>query len=43
MAIRLSVIVTLDRSAFAHQAGIVGLHMHMIGCICAWNFGTKFF
>ena len=21
----------------------VGLHMHVVGCVCAWNFGTKFF
>ena len=21
----------------------VGLHMHMVGCVCVWNFGTKFF
>ena len=21
----------------------VGLHMQVIGCVCAWNFGTKFF
>ena len=21
----------------------VRLHMHVIGCVCAWNFGTKFF
>ena len=19
------------------------LHMHVVGCVCAWNFGTKFF
>ena len=23
--------------------GCVRLHMHVAGCICAWNFGTKFF
>ena len=23
--------------------GCVRLHMHMVGCVCAWNFGTKFF
>ena len=23
--------------------GCVRLHMHVIGCVCAWNFGTKFF
>ena len=23
--------------------GCVMLHMHMFGCVCAWNFGTKFF
>ena len=21
----------------------VRLHMHVVGCVCAWNFGTKFF
>ena len=21
----------------------VGLHMHMVGCVCVWNFKTKFF
>ena len=21
----------------------VGLHMHVVGCVCAWNFKTKFF
>ena len=21
----------------------VGLHMHMVGCVCVLNFGTKFF
>ena len=21
----------------------VGLHMHVVGCVCAWNFGTKLF
>ena len=21
----------------------VGLHMHVVGCVCTWNFGTKFF
>ena len=21
----------------------VGLHMHMVGCLYAWNFGMKFF
>ena len=23
--------------------GCVKLHMHVVGCVCAWNFGTKFF
>ena len=69
-------ILTLGRSAFTHQAGIVGepitwirltvhwivsdfdlrkvsvytpsrdcvrLHMHVVGCVCVWNFETKFF
>ena len=21
----------------------IGLHRHVVRCICAWNFGTKFF
>ena len=21
----------------------VGLHMHVVGCVCVWNFETKFF
>ena len=21
----------------------VGLHMHVVGCVCLWNFETKFF
>ena len=21
----------------------VGLHMHVVGCVCAWNLGAKFF
>ena len=21
----------------------VRLHMYVVGCVCAWNFGTKFF
>ena len=21
----------------------VGLHMHVVGCVCAWNFEMKFF
>ena len=21
----------------------VGLHMHVVGCVCVWNFGMKFF
>ena len=23
--------------------GCVRLHMHVVGCVCAWNFRTKFF
>ena len=23
--------------------GGVGLHMHVVGCVCVWNFETKFF
>ena len=52
-AIRLSVIGTLaGLSVIGTLAGSsyptwswswVMLHMHVFGCICAWNFGTKFF
>ena len=30
-------------SVYTSSKECVGLHMHMVGCICAWNFGTKFF
>ena len=25
------------------ELGGVGLHMHVVGCVCVWNFETKFF
>ena len=43
-AIRLSVIETLVGLSYPTQSwSCVRLHMHMVGCVCAWNFGTKFF
>ena len=30
-------------SVYTSSKDCVGLHMHVVGCICAWNFGTKFF
>ena len=43
-AIGLSVIVTLTGSSYPTRSwGKVRLHMHMVGCVCALNFGTKFF
>ena len=44
IAIGLLVIVTL--AGLSYQTwpwSWVRLHMHVVGCICAWNFGTKFF
>ena len=42
--IRLSVIGTLARLSYpARSWSWVRLHMHVVGCVCAWNFGTKFF
>ena len=30
-------------SVYTPSRDCVGLHMHVVGCICVWNFGTKFF
>ena len=30
-------------SVYTPSRDYVGLHMHMVGCICEWNFETKFF
>ena len=43
-AIRLSVIMTLGELSYPTRSwSWVRLHMHVVGCVCAWNFGTKFF
>ena len=43
-AIGLSVILTLTGLSYPTQSwSWVRLHMHVVGCVCAWNFGTKFF
>ena len=43
-AIGLSVIRTLAELSYPTQSWIwVRLHMHVVGCVCAWNFGAKFF
>ena len=42
--IGLSVIVTLTGLSYPTRSwSWVRLHMHMVGCVGAWNFGTKFF
>ena len=42
--IGLSVIVTLAGLSYPTRSWIwVRLHMHVVGCVCTWNFGTKFF
>ena len=42
--IGLSVIMTLAGLSFPTWSwSWVRLHMHVVGCVCAWNFGTKFF
>ena len=42
--IGLLVIVTLAGLTDATRSwSWVRLHMHVVGCMCAWNFGTKFF
>ena len=30
-------------SVYTPSRDCVGLHMHRVGCICVWNFETKFF
>ena len=43
-AIGLSVIGTLaGLSNLTRSWSWVRLHMHVVGCVCAWNFETKFF
>ena len=40
----LSVIGTLAGLSYPTQSrSWVRLHMHVVGCVCAWNFGTKLF
>ena len=42
--IGLLVIVTLGRLSYPTQSrSCVGLRMHVVGCVCVWNFGMKFF
>ena len=42
--IGLSVIGTLAGLSYPTRSwSWVRLHMHVVGCICGWNFGTKFF
>ena len=44
IAIKLSVIGTLARLSYPTQSwSCVRLRMHVVGCVCAWNFGIKFF
>ena len=43
-AIGLSVIGTLAGLSYPTRSwSWVRIHMHVVGCVCAWNFGTKFF
>ena len=43
-AIGLSVIGTLIGLSYPTRSwSWVRLHMHVVGCVCAWNFGTKSF
>ena len=28
---------------YTQSRDCVGLHMHVVGCVCVWNFETKFF
>ena len=30
-------------SVYTSSRYCVGLHMHVVGCVCVWNFETKFF
>ena len=42
--IGLLIIVTLAGLSYLTRSwNCVRLRMHVVGCICAWNFGTKFF
>ena len=41
-AIRLSVIGTLTGLSYPTRSwSWVRLHMHVVGCVCTWNFGTE--
>ena len=43
-ALGLSVIGTLAGLAYPTRSwSCVRLHMHVVGCVCVWNFETKFF
>ena len=43
-AIGLSVVVTLAGLSYPTQSwSCERLHVHVVGCVCAWNFGMKFF
>ena len=43
-AIGLSVIGTLAELSYPTRSwSCLRLRMHVVGCVCAWNFGTKFF
>ena len=43
-AIELSVIGTLAGLSYLTRSwSWVRLHMQVVGCVCTWNFGTKFF
>ena len=43
-AIGLSVMVTLAGLSYPTRSWRWEmLHMHVVGCVCAWNFGMKFF
>ena len=30
-------------SVYASSRDCVGLHVHVVGCLCVWNLETKFF
>ena len=30
-------------SVYTPRRDCVGLHMHVVGCVCVWNFETKFY
>ena len=43
-SIGLLVIGTLAGLSYPTRSwSCVRLHMHVVGCVCAWNFGTKLF